>query len=379
MRIVIAPDSFKECLSASNVAIAIEKGIKKVDPKAEVVSIPMADGGEGTVEALVTATSGNIIRVESVDALSRPIGSFFGALGNGKTAVIEMASASGLELLTPEERNPLVTSTFGTGLLIKAAIDAGFQDIIIGIGGSATNDGGAGMAQALGYKLLDQNNKQIGSGGEALKYLDHIDCSAVHPFLRSVKITVACDVQNPLVGPSGATSVYGPQKGATPEMIDILEKGMIHYSKILQRQFGVDYSNLAGAGAAGGLGAALMAFCNAKVCSGFELIAEVTNLEQQIGTANLVFTGEGKIDEQTVFGKTISGIAKICKTNRVPLVALAGMVSGNLDRLYEQGLTAAFSIANRPMTLDESKTRAATLLSFAAEQTMRIFHNSEKN
>lgn len=372
MRVVVAPDSFKESLSASRVAFAIAEGIKKVDPQAEVSCIPMADGGEGTVEALVTATSGRIVSVRSVDALNRPIESFYGVLGDGKTAVIEMAAASGLELLSVQERNPLITSTYGTGLLLKAAIDEGFREIIIGIGGSVTNDGGAGMAQALGFKLLDKNGFSIGLGGVSLANLFKIDRLEVHPLLSSVKITIACDVQNPLTGPTGATLVYGPQKGALPEMIDILERGMTHYSNILKQEFGTDYSTIAGAGAAGGLGAGLMTFCNAKIRSGFELIAELTDLEQQISHSDLVFTGEGKIDSQTAYGKTISGIAKLCKNHQVPLVALAGMVSGDLSELYQQGLTSAFAIANRPMSLEESKTNAANLLSSTSEQILRM-------
>lgn len=372
MRVVVAPDSFKESLSANNAVAAIASGIRTVDQTATIVCIPMADGGEGTVEALVAATSGKLISVASVDALNRPIESFYGVLGDGKTAVIEMAAASGLELLAPAERNPLITSTYGTGLLLKAALEAGFREITIGIGGSATNDGGAGMAQALGFKLLDKNGKSIGLGGGSLANLFKIDRSEVHPLLASVKITIACDVQNPLVGPTGATAVYGPQKGATPEMIGLLEHGMTHYSRILQQEFGVNYSKTPGDGAAGGLGAGLMTFCGAQMRSGFELISELTDLEKQISRADLVFTGEGKIDSQTAYGKTISGIARLCKKHRVPLIALAGIVSGDLSELYEQGLTSAFAIANRPMSLEESKTDAANLLSFTSEQIMRM-------
>jgi len=378
MRVVVAPDSFKESLSASKAAFAIAEGIKKVDPKARIVCIPMADGGEGTVEALVTATSGKIVAVSSVDALNRPIESFYGVLDDGKTAVIEMAAASGLELLAVQEQNPLITSTFGTGLLLKAAMEAGFREIMIGIGGSATNDGGAGMAQALGFQLLDKNGCSIEKGGGSLANLFKIDRSEVHPLLSSVKITIACDVQNPLVGPTGATFIYGPQKGATPEMIGILEQGMTHYSNILEHEFGIDFSTIAGAGAAGGLGAGLMAFCNAQIRSGFELIAELTNLEQQIGRADLVFTGEGKIDSQTAYGKTINGIAKLCKKHSVPLIALAGMVSGDLSELYQQGLTSAFAIANRPMSLEESKSQTSDLLLFTSEQILRLISGIER-
>lgn len=372
MNIVIAPDSFKECLTATQVAAAISEGIKLIVPDARIVCIPMADGGEGTVEVLVTATNGKIIPTPSVDALKRPIQSFYGILGDGKTAVIEMASASGLELLTPNERNPLITSTFGTGLLLKAAIDAGFTKIIIGIGGSATNDGGAGMAQALGFKFPDKNGKPIGEGGGSLGELHSIDRSKVHPLLQNVKITVACDVRNQLLGPSGATRVYGPQKGATPEMLEILEANLCHYSQILQHEFGVNFADIPGAGAAGGLGAGLMAFCGAEFVSGFELINALTNLEEHIRQASLVFTAEGKIDFQTAFGKTGSGVAQLAKKYQVPVIALAAIVTDDLTELHNQGVTSVFAIGNGPMSLEESKTRAAELLAATSERIMRM-------
>ena len=378
MRIVIAPDSFKECLTANQVASAISDGIKKVIPEAEIISIPIADGGEGTVEALVFATNGKRIQVPSIDALNRPIQSFYGILGDGKTAVIEMAATSGIELLSPEERNPMITSTFGTGLLLKAAIEAGFTDIIIGIGGSATNDGGAGLAQALGFGLWDKNNNPIGPGGRSLSELHRINSSKVHPMLRSVKITVACDVQNPLLGPSGASRIYAPQKGATPQMLEVLEKNMTYFAQILTQEFGIDYSNISGAGAAGGLGAGLMAFCQAEMLPGFELISKLTNLEGYIQTASLIFTAEGKIDSQTTFGKTISGVALLGKRHQVPVIALAGIVSGDLSELYKKGLTSAFAIANRPLSLEESKTNATELLAATSEQIMRLVSEIEK-
>jgi len=378
MRIVIAPDSFKECLSATQVAFAISEGIRKTVPEAEIICIPIADGGEGTVEALVTATDGKIIQVASVDALNRPIQSFYGILGDGKTAVIEMAAASGIERIASEERNPMITSTYGTGLLLKAAMESGFTEIILGIGGSATNDGGAGMAQALGFGLLDKSNNPIGWGGGLLGELHRIDFSNVHPLLKKIKITVACDVQNPLVGKSGATRVYGPQKGATPEMLEILEKNMAHYAKVLHQEFGIDFSNIPGAGAAGGLGAGLMAFCKAEMLAGFNLISKLTNLEKHIRNASLIFTAEGKIDSQTTFGKTISGVAQLGKKYQVPVIAFAGIVEGDLKNLYKQGLTSAFAIANRPMSMDESKANAAQLLVETSSQIMRLVSGIEK-
>lgn len=375
--IVIAPDSFKESLSATKVAIAMAEGINRIKPGDELISIPMADGGEGTVEALITATAGKIVKVSSVDALNRPIESYYGILGDGKTAIIEMAATSGIEQLTANERNPAIATTFGTGLLLKAALDNGFNEIIIGVGGSATNDGGTGMAQALGFKLLDETGDPIGLGGNSLHKFRRIDFSKVHPLLASAKITVACDVQNTLTGPSGATRVYGPQKGATPEMIEILEEGMIHYSKIIQHNFRTDFNSIPGSGAAGGLGAGLLAFCNAKIRPGFELISEITGLEQHIRNANLVFTGEGKIDSQTANGKTICGLAHLCRKYHVPLIALAGTVSGDLEVLYQQGLTAAFSIANQPLSLDESKKQADNLISVTTEQIMRVISGTK--
>jgi len=378
MRIVVAPDSFKECLSATQVTSAISKGIQKAVPEAEIIGIPVADGGEGTVESLIEATSGKIIPTPSVDALNRPIQSFYGVLGNGKTAVIEMAAASGIELLLPEQQNPFFTSTYGTGLLLKAAIDAGFTDIIMGIGGSATNDGGAGMAQALGFELLDRNDNPIGWGGGSLSELHRIDCSNVHPFLKKLKITVACDVQNPLLGPSGATLIYGPQKGATPEMVDTLEKNMTHFAQVLTQKFGINVADIPGAGAAGGLGAGLMAFCKAQMVPGFELIGKLTHLEDHISRASLVFTGEGKIDSQTAFGKTISGVAQLGKKHEVPVIAIAGIVEGNPENLYKQGLTSAFAICNRPMSVEESKANAAQLIVSTTEQIMRLVSGIEK-
>jgi glycerate 2-kinase len=372
MRIVIAPDSLKESLSAVKVANAISSGIKRIAPETDIICIPMADGGEGTVEALIAATGGKIISVPSVDALTRPIQSFFGVLGNGKTAVIEMAAASGIELLSENERNPLITSTFGTGLLMKAAIDAGFDEIILGIGGSATNDGGAGMAQALGFQLQDKNGKEIGFGGGSLGNLYNIENTSVLQQLKNVKITVACDVKNTLCGASGATRIYGPQKGATPSMLEILENNMLHYSGILEKTFGRNVAEIPGSGAAGGLGAGLMAFFNAEIVSGFELISRITELEKHIQNADWVITAEGKIDSQTAFGKTISGIARIGRKYDVPVIGLAGIVKDDLSLLYEQGLDAAFVIGNQSVSREESILRAEELLVTISEHLMRF-------
>ena len=372
MRIVVAPDSFKECLSATQVAFAISDGIRQVIPEARITSIPIADGGEGTVEALITATGGQIIKTKTVDPLSRSIQSFYGILGDGETAVIEMAAASGLELLSPEERNPLVTSTFGTGLLIKTAMEAGFRKIILGIGGSATNDGGAGLAQALGFGLLNAKGKSIGPGGGALSELHSISNTHVHALLRDTKITVACDVRNPLLGIEGATRIYGPQKGATPEILDLLETNLTHFSQLINQEFGTDWTDVPGAGAAGGLGFGLLNFCHAEIVPGFELISQLTRLEDHISQASLVFTAEGKIDSQTAYGKTASGVARMAKKHQVPVIALAGAVTHDLAELHEQGIISVFAIGDRPMSLEESKARSEELLCSTAGQIMRL-------
>lgn len=371
MRILVAPDSFKENLSANQVAEAISEGITRIIPEAEIIRIPFADGGEGTVEALITATGGQIIPTSTVDALNRPISSFYGVLGDGETAVIEMAAASGIEKLLPEERNLLLTSTFGTGILLTTVLEAGFRKIILGIGGSATNDGGAGVAQALGFGLLNKRGKSIGPGCGDLSEIQSISRKNVHALLKDAQITIACDVKNPLLGASGATRVYGPQKGATPEMLDRLESNLAHFAAIVNKEFETDWVDLPGAGAAGGLGFGLLNFCKAEIVPGFDLICRLTQLDEHIQHASAVFTAEGRIDSQTAFGKTISGIARLAQKHGVPVIALAGSISGDLTELFEQGITAAFAIADKPMTLEESKARAAGLIAQTTEQIMR--------
>lgn len=372
MKIIIAPDSFKECLTATQVARHIANGIRSVYPSAEIIRIPIADGGEGTVEAMVTATNGTIIRVGSVDALMRPIESFFGVLGNGTTAVIEMAAASGIELIEPGERNPMVASTFGTGLLIKEALERGFTDIIIGIGGSATNDGGMGMAKALGYKFQDKNGNEIGNGGGELSQLAKIDASGVNPLLSKARMIAACDVTNPLCGPNGASAVFGPQKGATPEMVEILDQNLKNLAHRMEADLGKSVAETPGAGAAGGLGAGLLAFAAATLTPGFEMVKEITWLEEQIKTADLIFTAEGKIEFQTQFGKTPFGVAQIASKYKVPVIALAGMIGEGAEVLLEKGITAYFALADKPMTLEESKANAAQLLEKTTAQIMRV-------
>lgn len=341
---VVAPDSFKESMTAKEVCNAMEKGIKKADPAAEVIKVPMADGGEGTVDSLVDATNGQRVTVEVTGPLGNKISAYYGILGNGTTAVIEMAKASGLEIVEKEKRNPMITTTFGTGELIRDALDHNVKEIIIGLGGSSTNDGGSGMAQALGAKLLDQNNHQIPFGGGNLDKLDKIDISALDTRLQDTKIILASDVTNPLIGKDGASRVFGPQKGATPEMVEKLENNLQHYAKIIKRDLNKDVASVSGAGAAGGLGAGLMAFTTCEMRRGVDLAIEVTKLEEKIRDADYVFTGEGGTDFQTKFGKTPYGVAKLGKKYHKPVISLAGYLGEGIDSLYTEGFTAIFGI-----------------------------------
>lgn len=341
---VVAPDSFKESMTAKEVCNAMEKGIKKADPAAEVIKVPMADGGEGTVDSLVDATHGQRVIVEVTGPLGNKISAYYGILGNGTTAVIEMAKASGLEIVEKEKRNPMITTTFGTGELIRDALDHNVKEIIIGLGGSSTNDGGSGMAQALGAKLLDQNNHQIPFGGGNLDKLDKIDISALDTRLQDTEIILASDVTNPLIGKDGASRVFGPQKGATPEMVEKLENNLQHYAKIIKRDLNKDVASVSGAGAAGGLGAGLMAFTTCEMRRGVDLAIEVTKLEEKIRDADYVFTGEGGTDFQTKFGKTPYGVAKLGKKYHKPVISLAGYLGEGIDSLYTEGFTAIFGI-----------------------------------
>jgi len=372
MYIVVVTDSFKECLSARLVAESIASGIKKVIPETEIIQIPIADGGEGTVEALVAATGGKIIKVPmTYDPLMRPIKSFYGILEDGKTAVIEMAAASGIELLSPDERNPMLTTTYGTGKLIIDALESGYKTIILGIGGSATNDGGAGMAQAFGISLKDQNGDEIAPGCGHLDSLRHIDISNIHPMVIGAQIIVACDVTNPLCGQDGASYVYGPQKGGTSSMIETMDRNLEHFARLIKEQLKIDVAFMPGSGAAGGLGAGLLAFTNAHLKPGFEVIKSAISLEEFIRKADLVFTAEGKIDFQTQFGKTPFGVAQLAAKYHIPVVALAGIIGNGAEVMYQKGITCMFSIVDKPMTLEESIAQAKVLIENSAERVMR--------
>lgn len=359
MQIIIAPDSFKESLTAMEAATQIEAGLREVFPGADCVKIPIADGGEGTVEALVAATGGRRIEAEVTGPLGEQVNAFYGITGDGKTAVIEMAAASGLALVPVGRRNPLLTTSYGTGELIRHALDVGLRRLIIGIGGSATNDAGAGMLQALGARLLDRSGREIGFGGGALAYLEKIDCAKFDRRLQECRTVAACDVNNPLIGATGASAVYGPQKGADPDMVGKLDANLEHFAKIVARDLEKQVATAPGAGAAGGMGAALLAFLNAELLPGIQIVIETTGLEKRIVGADLVITGEGKIDGQSVYGKTPVGVARLAAKHGIPVIAVAGSVGPGADNVYQNGITAVFSIGTGPCTLEEALSKAA--------------------
>ncbi|HEM8613281.1 TPA: glycerate kinase [Citrobacter amalonaticus] len=359
MKIVIAPDSYKESLSALEVANAIEQGLREIWPDADYVKLPVADGGEGTVEAMVAATAGRIVDVDVTGPLGKTVTAFFGLSGDERTAFIEMAAASGLEQVPVALRDPLKTTSWGTGELIRHALDAGVDHIIIGLGGSATNDGGAGMVQALGAKLLDARQNEIGKGGAALDALTRIDISQLDPRLAACRIEVACDVTNPLTGKEGASAVFGPQKGATAETIDRLDTALVHYAQIIARDLEVDVLELAGGGAAGGMGAALYAFCGAQLRRGIEIVTDALQLDACVADADLVVTGEGRMDSQTIHGKVPVGVAKVAKRYHKPVIGIAGSLTADVGIVHEHGLDAVFSVIYTICTLDDALKNAA--------------------
>ncbi len=373
LRVVLAPQEFKGSLTAVEAAGAMAAGVSRAQPVAVIDRAPVADGGPGTVDALVRATNGQPRSTRCRDPLGRSVEATFGLLDAGTTAVIEMASAAGLWRLHPSERDPMRTTTAGVGDLILAALDAGAARLIIGLGGSATNDGGAGMAQVLGVHLRDHEGRDLPPGGAALANLTSIDVSEIDPRLRRVEVIGATDVRNPLCGPEGASAIFGPQKGATAEQVARLDGALAHYAAIIERDLGIDLARTPGAGAAGGLGAGLLAFLRATLRSGFDLVAEVAGLGQRIAAADLVITGEGRLDGQSVFGKTTVGVARLGHRQGVPVVALCGGLGDGWERTLAEGVTAAWSIIPHPMTLEEAHGRASELLADATEQTVRLF------
>ena len=372
MKIVIAPDSYKESLSALEVAQAVEAGFRQVFPDADYVLVPVADGGEGTVDAMVAATGGRKETVTVSGPLGEPVEAFYGLTGEGDTAVIEMAAASGLALVPPDRRNPLLTSSRGTGELIRAALDAGARRFILGIGGSATNDGGAGMVQALGVRLLDLEGRELDGSGGDLARLERIDVSALDPRLAECRIEVACDVDNPLTGARGASAVFGPQKGATPEMVQALDANLARLARIVGRDLGVAVDTVPGAGAAGGMGAAMLAFFGATLKPGIEIVTAAVDLDTHVRDADLVITGEGRIDFQTVHGKTPIGVARVAKRHGKAVIGIAGSLGADVGVVHAHGIDAVFSVLGKPCTLDEALRDAAANVELTARNVAAV-------
>jgi glycerate kinase len=368
--ILIAPDSFKESLAADEVAQLLKSGIEKALPDATFDLAPVTDGGEGFCSVLVNGTGGYFRKFKVHDALMRPIEGAIGFSADSQTVFIEMAASSGLEHIESEDRNPLITTTFGTGELISFAINEGCQKIIMGIGGSATNDGGAGMAQALGAKFIDSNGNILSPVGGQLSALSHIDLTLFEKNLP--EMIVACDVSNPLTGPDGASAVYAPQKGATPEMVNQLDNALKNYAEVIRNQLLPDIENIPGAGAAGGLGGGLMAFTGAKLVSGFQLVAEIIDLENRIARADFVITAEGKLDEQTANGKAPFGVAQLAKKHNKPMIGVAGTLGKGYEKLYDSGFDLLVSIVNKPISLSEAMKNAPELVENCGFQIGKI-------
>jgi glycerate 2-kinase len=372
MKIVIAPQSFKGSIFALEAARAIERGVLAAEPDAETVLVPVADGGDGTLEALVNTTGGQTFRSIVTGPLGQAVEAMWGVMGDGQTAVVEMARASGLALIPLKRRNPRATTTRGTGEIIKEALDKGFTRIIVGLGGSATNDAGAGMASALGAKFLDAEGQPLPNGGAALAKLARIDVSGLHHRLTEASIIGATDVTNSLCGPTGASAVYGPQKGATPEMVAELDTALKNFADVVRRDLGKDILERPGSGAAGGLGAGLMAFTGAELRSGIDMVCEILEFDRHLEGADLVITGEGRADESTIYDKAPVGVARRARARQVPTIILAGSIGPGYQILYQHGIAGIVCIADRPMNFERSIARTAELLEGAAERTVRL-------
>nr|WP_263324583.1 glycerate kinase [Neobacillus sp. Marseille-Q6967] len=374
MKILVAMDSLKGSLSSMEANEAIREGFLNLNSDFVVETVPVADGGEGTVEALVYATGGNFIETVVTGPIGQPVNARYGILGDGVTAVVEVAEACGLPLLSQDERNPLLTTTFGVGELILDAIDKGCHEIIIGLGGSATNDAGVGMLQALGYRFLNREGNNVGLGGGELSHIVKIDVEDVPEQIRNVSFRVACDVSNPLYGETGAAYIYGPQKGATPEMVQQLDEGLKHFAAVVFDQIGLDLQKISGAGAAGGLGAAFAGFLGAGLESGVKLILNQARLNEKLQGVDLVITGEGKLDGQTSMGKAPAGIAQLGKQNGIPAIVLAGDISDGNPTLHESGITSYFTIVGGPVNLEKAMQPEVTRenLRRTAEQLGRV-------
>jgi len=365
MKIVIAPDSFKESLSALQVAAAIEAGLREVFPDADIVKVPVADGGEGTVQALVDATGGRLVSARVTGPLGSEAEAFYGVTSDG-VAVIEMAAASGLEMVAPEQRDPRVTTSRGTGELILHALAQGSRRFVLGVGGSATNDGGAGMLQALGVRLLDVEGMPLGPGGAELARLARIDAAGLDPRIAQSTFQIACDVDNPLTGPRGASAIFGPQKGATAAMVEQLDANLAHYGRIVARERGQDFAEVAGAGAGGGIALAMLAYLGGRLRPGVEIVTEAVGLADAVRGADLVITGEGRIDGQTVNGKTPMGVARVAAAQGVPVIAIGGGLAPDAGAVHAHGIDAVFAAVSRPCTVAEALAAGEANLRSAA-------------
>jgi glycerate kinase len=372
MKIVIAPQTFKGSISALDVAAAMAEGVRRVVPDADTDLVPVADGGDGTLETLVDATGGEVHTAVVTGPLGDTVEAGWGALGDGRTAVVEMARTSGLALVPPDKRDPLAATTRGLGEIIAQALDAGFRSFIVGIGGSATNDAGAGMAQALGVRLLDADGAELQPGGAALARLASIDASGLDPRAAEADFDVACDVNNPLTGPEGASAVYGPQKGATPEIVEQLDAALANFAEVVKRDLGADVDGVPGSGAAGGLGGGIMAFLGGRLRPGVDIVLDTVDLESRLDGADLIITGEGCMDFQTVYNKAPIGVARLAGERNIPVIGVSGSLGDGFTDVHEHGIAAAVAITHAPMTLDEATERVAELIASATEQAIRL-------
>ena len=379
MKIIIAPDSFKESLTALEVAEAIETGFKRIFPHAEYVKVPMADGGEGTVQSLVDATQGELIQTEVTAPLGNKVMATWGLSGDKQTAIIEMAAASGLHLVPLNQRNPLLTTSFGTGELIRAALDFGVNKIILGIGGSATNDGGVGMLQALGIRCLDHQGQEIGFGGKNLANIQQIDLSTLDPRLQQVEIEVACDVTNPLCGDNGASAIFGPQKGANAEIVKQLDQALAHFAQQVKAQLDLNIRDQAGAGAAGGMGGGVLLLPKVRLKSGVNIVLDTVQLSDKLQDADLVITGEGRMDGQTAQGKTPVGVALAAKTANKPVIAIVGCLREDYEVVYDKGIDAVFPIIRQLDNLENTLKNGRENLISCAQNVARLYQLAQLN
>ena len=370
MKVVLAPQTFKGSISALEAARAMREGVRRVVPDADCDLVPVADGGDGTLETLVEGSGGEIRTAEVTGPLGGRVSAQWGAMGDGNTAVIEMARTSGLALLTVERRNPLVATTYGLGEAIKQALDAGFRTFIVG--GSATNDAGAGMAQALGVRLLDAHGDELQFGGAALARLARIDLSGLDTRAKESRFMVACDVSNPLTGPEGASAIYGPQKGATPAMVEQLDAALLHFAEVAKKDLGADVNEVRGAGAAGGLGGGFIAFLNGELKSGVDIVLDAVDMDSHLEGADIVVTGEGCLDHQTVYSKAPIGVAERATSRGIPVVSVSGSLGERYTAAHDHGIAAAMAITSAPMTLEEASAQAAELIAATTEQAFRF-------